>query len=308
MNTAPDEACQTHQGLSLSRAFGRAVACFLAALICTAGLPANGQSPAPPAPGATPAPDWQQELDAARLLEASLRAAPVPDPAENARRNARVAELYQRLADKYPDRAAVQKACGESASRRGQMTEAFRVLRRAEALDPADAETASLLGATDLELGHTREASAQLQQAVRLAPDDPQTHFALANVLYLFRHELIEPPALPDDKAVLAKALGEFRRTAELAPRDLAYAQAYAETFYTVPQPDWEQARTAWKAVLALSGENTDFAYSHLARVSLRMKRPADVDAYLSLLHDPKFAGLKANLHAQAAKLPPAAP
>ena len=175
MNTAPDDACQTHQGLSLCRAFGRAVACLLAAVICTAGLPANGQSPAP-----TPAPGWQQELDAARLLEASLLVAPAQDPAENTRREARLAELYQRLADKYPDRAAVQKACGESASRHGRMTEAFQALRRAEALDPADAETASLLGAADLQLGHTREASAQLQQAVRLAPDDPQTRVGVS--------------------------------------------------------------------------------------------------------------------------------
>ena len=308
MNTAPDDACQTHRRLSLCRAFGHTVACLLAALVCTATPPVKGQVPATVAPAATPLPAWQQELDAASLLEASLLAAPAQDPAEAARRDERLSGLYQRLADKYPDRAAVQKAWGESASRRGRITEALQAFRRAEILDPGDADTASLLGAADLQMGHTREASAQLQQAVRLAPNDPHTHFALANVLYLFRHDLIAPPLLPDEKAVLAQALGEFRRTTELAPRDLAYAQAYAETFYNVPQPDWEQARTAWKAVLALSGESTDFANSHLARVSLRMKRPADVDAYLSLLHDPAFAGLKANLHAQAAKLPPAAP
>ena len=280
--------------------------CLLAAVICTAAPRVDGQSPAAPDP--TPRPAWQQELDAARLLEASLLAAPAQDPAEAARRDERVSGLYQRLADKYPDCAAVQKAWGESASRRERTTEAIQAWHRAEALDPTDAETASLLGEADLQLGRTRDASAQLQQAVRLAPDDPHTHFALANVLYLFRHELIDPPILPDEKAVLAKALGEFRRTAELAPRDLAYAQAYAETFYMVPQPDWEEARTAWKAVLALSGEHTDFANSHLARVSLRMKRPAEADAYLSLLHDPAFAGLKANLRAQAAKLPAGAP
>ena len=55
--------------------------------------------------------------------------------------------------------------------------------------------------------------------------------------------------------------------------------------------------------MLALSGKSTDFANSHLARISLRMNRPEEADAYLALIQDPKFAGLKAKLHAQAAKL-----
>ena len=304
MNTAPRDACQTCSGRSLYRATGRVAACLLAGSLVCAGWRANGQSPAPPA--AVPA--WRQELDAARLLEATLLTAPANDPAEAASRDERVARLYRELADKYPDRAPVQKAYGESAWRRGRPADALPALRRAETLDPTDADTADTLAAVDVQLGSMKEATAQFQQAIHLSPNEPRYHFAFANVLYLFRHELIAPPALPDDEAVLTKALEEFRRAAELAPHDLAYAQAYAETFYTMPEPDWEQARTAWKAVLALSNANADFANSHLARISLRMKRPADVENYLSQIHDPGFAGLKASLHTQAAKLPPAEP
>ena len=306
MNTAPRDACQTGSSRSLYRVLGRVAAGLLAGVLCLAAGQADAQSPPPSSP--VPAPAWQQELDAARLFEAALLTVPAKDPTEAASRDERVARLYQELADKYPDRAAVQKARGESAWRRGQAAAALPALRRAEALDPTDADTAETLAAVDVQLGSMKEATAQFQQAIRLAPNEPGYHFAFANVLYLFRHELIEPPALPDDGAVLTKALGEFRRAAELAPRDLAYAQAYAETFYTMPQPDWEQARTAWKTVRVLSGANTDFANSHLARISLRMKRPEDVDSYLALIHDPAFAGLKANLHAQAAKLSPATP
>ena len=306
MNTAPRDACQTCLSLSLYQALGRAAASLLAGILSIVAGHVDAQPPAPSPPGTPPA--WQQELDAARLLEASLLVAPAKDPAEAASRNERVARLYQGLADKYPDRAAVQKACGESAWRRGNAGDALPALRRAEALDPADADTADALAEVNVQLGRMKDATAQYRLAIRLSPNDPRYHFAFANVLYLFRHELIEPPALPDDRAVLTESLGEFRRAAELAPRDLGYAQAYAETFYTLPQPDWEQARTAWKAVLALSGANTDFANSHLARISLRLKRPEDVENYLSLIHDPAFAGLKASFHIQAAKLPPATP
>ncbi len=77
-------------------------------------------------------------------------------------------------------------------------------------------------------------------------------------------------------------------------------AQAYAETFYLLPKPDWLAALAAWKSVLALSGTNTDFANGHLARVSLRLRRPDDADAFLAQIHDPSFASLKTKLHQQA--------
>ena len=278
--------------------------------ICSwpAARPAEGQSPAAATPGTAAPPAWQQDLEAARLLEASLDAAPAKEPAEAAARDERLSALYRELAGKYPDRAAVQKACGEHAWQHERALEAVPFLRRAEALDPADADTADLLASADLQLGRTKEAVAQWQRAVSAAPAESRYHFALANALFLFRHELLDPATLPDEEAVFAKALEEFRLASALAPRSLSYAQAYAETFYAVPHPDWEQARSAWKTVLALSGADTDFPNSHLARVSLRMKRPEDAEAYLALIHRPDFAGLKANLHAQAAKLPPAAP
>ena len=308
MNTVPRVACQTCSGIGLRRAFLLPLAGLMAIGFWPAMRQAEGQAPAATRPGTSAPPAWQQELEAAHLLEASLDAAPVKDPAEASARDERMSALYRGLADKYPERAAVQKACGEYAWHHERAVEAAPFLRRAEALDPADADTADVLASTDLQLGRTKEAVSQWQQAVSDAPAESRYHFALANALFLFRHELLDPTTLPDEEAVFAKALEEFRQASALAPQNLSYAQAYAETFYVVPHPDWEQARSAWKTVLTLSGADTDFPNSHLARVSLRMKRPEEAEAYLALIHRPDFADLKAKLHAQAAKLPPAAP
>ncbi len=282
-------------------------------MVCAAAVfllfaaPARAQTPALPSVAAPAPPDWQQELAAVRLLDGTLAITPAKDAAEAVDRDARVAQLYRDLAHKYPDRSAVQKASGDYARRHERLPEAIAALQRAQTLEPGDGETADMLGSTELQLGHTRVASEQFQRAVDARPDNAGEHYTLANVLFLFRHDVAITPTLPDESAVLNKSLAEFRRAAELEPGNLQYAQSYAETFYQLIHPDWEQARTAWKAVLALSPANSDFANTQLARVSLRMKRPADVDGYLALVLDPRFASLKTKLHEQAARLPPAA-
>ena len=139
---------------------------------------------------------------------------------------------------------------------------------------------------------------------VAARPDVSAYHFALANVLYLFRRELISPPVIPDEQAALQLALEHFRRAAELSPGDLRLAKAYAETFYIFPKPDWTQALLAWQTVLALSGEDERaFARSHLARISLRLGHGADARAYLAEIRDPGFDALKTKLLQQADKL-----
>ena len=155
---------------------------------------------------------------------------------------------------------------------------------------------AASLGSAYLQAGRVQAASAQYQRAVASNPDVASYHFALANVLYLFRRQLLSPPDLPDEQAVLRLALEHFRRAAELSPTDLPMAKAYAETFYIFAKPDWAQALTAWLAVRALSGENKDFANGHLARISLRLGRRADAAAYLADIHDPAFDALKVRL------------
>ena len=39
-------------------------------------------------------------------------------------------------------------------------------------------------------------------------------------------------------------SLDQFRRARDLAPGNFEYASAYAETFYLMPQPDWQGRRS----------------------------------------------------------------
>ena len=295
MHSNPRRSCQTSRWWWL----------LLAAWLWTgAGLWAAD----PPAvPGPTP-PPWQSELDADRAAKASLTLAPAKGAAENQTRRARVTASFRQLAAKYPDAFPVQKAAGDGVAQLEGLRAAVPYWLQAEKLDPHDAETASSLGSAYLEAGNAQEAAGQYGRAVADKPDVASYHSDLANVLYLFRHDLLAPPALPDEQAVLRLALEHFRRAAALAPGDLKLAQAYAETFYIFPKPDWSEALAAWQHVRALSGGNQDFANLQLARVSLRLGRGADARGYLDSIHGPSFADLKTKLGRQAARLETASP
>ena len=285
MNTVRSQWCQTFRVLA-------AVGMFLLA---------NGRATAGNEPPPRP-PAWQQEVDAARLLEDSLALVPARDPADAQAQRRKLQDLYVQLARKYPDEAVVQKAAGDYFSRDGQPSLALPYWERAAQIDPHDGNTANRLGGDLVRLGRTRDACREFQRAVDAQPESASYHFDLANVLYLFRQDLTTPPVagLPDEQAALTLALAHFQRASQLAPDDLRLAQAYAETFYIFAKPDWPQALAAWEAVLALSGEKGDFANSHLARVSLRMGKPDEAAAYLARMHDPAFDGLKAQLGKQA--------
>jgi tetratricopeptide (TPR) repeat protein len=235
-------------------------------------------------------PAWQQDLSALRLVESAASLAQGDDPA----RARKLAQLYRDLAAKYPDENAVQRACGDYFAQAGDRDAAVSYWRRAQALDPHDARSADSLGSIALAQTDVREATREFQLAVDAEPDNANYHFELANVLYLFRHQLA-------DQNALSEALDHFRCASDLAPNDRRFALAYAETFDIFPAPDWDAALAAWQKVRTLSAPATDFADSHLARISLRLGRLEDARHYLDAIHDPKFDALRAKFLSQIA-------
>ncbi len=290
MNTAAHCLCQTRGRRTLAK--------FLPFLALAVALwPLTG-TPAPAEP-----PAWQRELDAVRLAEATaaLATANKPAGAEDAER--RLAQLYRQLSAKYPDQAAVRKAAGDYFWKTGDTVTAVSEWQAAQALAPGDADTASALGSAWLRAGQIGAARTQFQRAVDARPDVARYHFDLANVLYLFRHQIAAASTPPDEAAVLRDAMGHFRRASELAADNLDFARAYAETFYGLPQPDWTEALAAWEHVRDLSAAGPDYADSHLARVSLKLGEPERAEGYLAAIHDPTFAPMKEVLHRRAEQM-----
>ena len=293
MNTAAALFCQTGGREKFThRALWRAVAAACGLHLCAFGHGVLAESPA-----------WQSELNALRLSEATVALLPPARAAEATEADRRLGDLFRQLAARYPREVAIRKAAGDHFWRTGDVDTATSEWEAAQALDPADAETASSLGSARLHEGQTRRACEQFQRAVAARPDAARYHFELANVLYLFRHELTGLPSLPDEAATFHEALAQFRLARDLAPGSMEYARAYAETFYGVPDPDWHEALEAWERVRALSADAPDFVLGQLARVSLRLGQTDEAERYLAAIQDPRFADLRAALHQQAAEL-----
>jgi tetratricopeptide (TPR) repeat protein len=296
---SPEEAIPASRNYVASFSFTArtAAALFFGWLLTGAALTAFSQSPAPAVPA------WQRDLAAAQVLQTAAALATSRDPAAAQVQRDRLGQLYRDLAAKYPNENAVQHAAADYFGATGNRDLAIRDWHRAETLDPQDAAGAEALGSAALARGDVREARSQFQRAVDARPGEALYHFDLANVLYLFRHDLANPPGPAGSEAVMVSSLEQFRLASDLAPQDARLAQAYAETFYMLAKPDWTGALAAWEKVRSLNAPNSDFANGNLARISLRLGRPEETDKYLDAIRDPGFAGLKAKLHAQAADL-----
>jgi tetratricopeptide (TPR) repeat protein len=216
-----------------------------------------------------------------------------------ARRRTQVA--HEKILQEHPASVSAHLAYAEFLSENGNLRTAIVHWRQAQRLDPGNAATANSLGGAYLRVGHAAESAEQFSRAIELASENAAYHFNLANVEFMLRHDL-EAAWNLETPEMLRRALAEFRAASRLAPNDLEYARAYAETFYGVPNPDWAEAETAWKHVLALSSQG-DFAYLQLARISLKRGNAREARRCLAKLTDTRNEGLKRKLLAQADRL-----
>src|SRR5881396_530611 len=197
------------------------------------------------------------------------------NPNVTAKERLRVEQIYYQLVRDNSRSVPAQNALAAFLWKNGKAEAAIEHWRTAQRLEPANAETANSLGGAYLRMGLVPEAAEEFLLAVRSERDNPDYHFDLANVEFVLRHDLAAVWKI-DSAELLRRALFEFREASRLAPMDLEYARAYAETFYGMPNPDWKEAQVAWQHYLELStNQNRTFAYLQLARVSLRRHKKA---------------------------------
>jgi tetratricopeptide (TPR) repeat protein len=208
---------------------------------------------------------------------------------------------HEKFLQEHPGSAAAHSSYAEFLSERGNLRAAIAHWRTAQQLAPGNAAIANSLGGAYLRMGKAAASAAAFARAIDLERDNAAYHFNLANVEFMLRHDLATAWKM-ELPAVLRLALAEFREASGLAPNDVEYARAYAETFYGVPDADWSQAEAAWKHVLSLSPE-ADFAYLQLARVSLKRGDAEAARQFLNKVVNVRHDGLKRKLRAQADRL-----
>jgi tetratricopeptide (TPR) repeat protein len=260
-----------------------AAAAFLVGPIPAARSQAPAQAQGEPAQA-------QGELRAARLMEFNLAAKNAP-PEEWSKLD----HVYADLDLKYPHDPAVKSDWAQCLWDRGEKRLAMEKWEAVTKTDPKNSPALSSLGNGYLALGEIKRAAACFTRASESAPANASYHFDLGNVVFLFRHDLLDDAA-PNEAGMIQRALGQFAEAARLEPLNVDYAKAYGDTFYYLQPPDWTTALAAWQHYLEIT-PHKDFAYLNLARVHMKLGQKTDARACLSQVQAPEFDRLKARLN-----------
>jgi Flp pilus assembly protein TadD len=232
------------------------------------------------------------------IKAAHKAAAALAKPNVTTKERLSVEQIYYQLVRDHPQSVPAQNALAAFLWKNGKAEAAVEHWRTAQRLDPNNGEAASSLGGAYLRIGRVREAAEQFLLAVRSESNNPDYHFDLGNVEFIFRSDLTAAWKI-DSAELLQRALFQFREASRLAPTDVEYARAYAETFYGMPNPDWKEAQVAWQHYLELS-TNRNFAYLQLARVTLKQRKKAEALSFLDKISDSSYSEVKEKLRKQA--------
>src|SRR6266480_3986874 len=235
------------------------------------------------------------------IKAANQAAEALANPNVTGKERLRVEQIYYQLVRDNPQSVPAQNALAAFLWNNGNAEAAVEHWRMAQQLDPANAETANSLGEAYLGAGRVPDAAQQFLVAIHSEAANPLYHFNLGNVEFVLRHDLAAAWKI-DSAEVLQRALFQFREASRLAPMNAEYARAYAETFYGMPNPDWKEAEVAWQHYLELS-TNRNFAYLHLARISLKRHNKAEALSFLDKISDPSYSEIKEKLRKQAEAL-----
>jgi tetratricopeptide (TPR) repeat protein len=130
----------------------------------------------------------------------------------------------------------------------GMRRESAAILLKANQIDPDIPIVKNQLGNYLAEEGEPIEAASYFLSATRLAPDEPLYHYQLGKLLTDARDDFLKSGQWT--RAQIDRTMQEaFRRAAELAPKNIAFAYRYAQSFYDLAEPNWDEALKVWGAL-----------------------------------------------------------
>jgi tetratricopeptide (TPR) repeat protein len=175
--------------------------------------------------------------------------------------------------------------------------EAAAILLKANEIDPDIALVKNELGNYLAEEGKPLDAVSYFLSAIKLEPKEPLYHYQLGMLLYEARADFIRSGEWTRDS--VDHAMHEaFRRAAELAPDRVEFGYRYAESFYDLENPDWNEALKAWTGLesKAQSDLERQTMRLHEANVSLKQGKPDRAREILATVTASELQGQKQKL------------
>jgi tetratricopeptide (TPR) repeat protein len=214
-----------------------------------------------------------------------------------------VSHDYERLLQDNPKFAAAYAAYGYLLGKIGMKKESVALLLKANQCDPDIPLVKNQIGNYLAEEGKPLEAAPYFLAAIKLEPNEPLYHYQLGTLLNVARDDFIksgEWTRVALDRAMLHA----FQRAAELAPDRFEFAYRYAESFYDLETPQWDEALKAWAALeeKAPTPVERQTMRLHAANILIKSGKPDHARALLETVDEPALAGQKQKLVAQLAE------
>lgn len=210
---------------------------------------------------------------------------------------------YEILLRENPKFAAGFAAYGYLLGKVGMRKEAAAVLLKANQLDSDIPLVKNQLGNLMAEEGKPLDAAPYFLAAIKLAPNEPLYHYQLGTLLVEARDDFLKSGNWT--RQTLDEAMHHaFQRATELAPDRFEFAYRFAESFYDLEKPDWDEALKAWSALeeKAPTPIERQTMRLHAANICIKLGKLPHARALLDTVDEPQLQAQKQKLVAQLAE------
>ncbi|MES2461910.1 MAG: tetratricopeptide repeat protein, partial [Armatimonadota bacterium] len=158
----------------------------------------------------------------------------------------------QKMAKAYPDQPKIQLMLADLASQTGNMPLAQKAYTAASKLSPKDTRTGINAAIASELTGSPEQSSAQMEKVIKANPNDPQAHFQLGRLYYLYP-KLTGKPAPENFK----KAETSFREAMLLDPKNPLYLSNLGVSMMFQGQERYTDASGVLNSALSVAPRNT---------------------------------------------------
>lgn len=210
----------------------------------------------------------------------------------------KIDSLWAEYLAEFPDDVDALVLNGKFLRATGDDELSYKQFSRADTLSPNLPVVKQQLANYEAEHGLAKHAYDNMRAAVSLAPENSVYRLQLAQLILVFREELIARHGFSQD-ALDAELAQSYARAAELEPENGEIRKKYALSFYDLGRADWNEALRQWNIVLEkFSPLNIDkqTALANKARVLVELGRDADAREILKKVDAPALQADKRKL------------
>jgi len=212
---------------------------------------------------------------------------------------------YERLLHDSPNNAEVFAAYGYLLRKVDMRKQAAAMLLKANQLDSDIPLVKNQLGNLLAEDGRPLDALPYFMAAIKLSPKEPLYHYQVGTLLHEAQDDFLKSGEWT--RTALDHAThGAFKTAAELAPDRFEFGYRYAESFYDLAEPQWEEALKVWAVLEEKAGSPIErqTLRLHAANILLKQGHADRAKLLLDTVTEPELQGQKQKLIAPPAETP----